>query len=127
MAVAENVGVKVDSSNNQNIDNNTTSLVETKPSCSDDQTPKSKSSVLTNELIQRTSEVNLKSEISHLNPMAKEFVPSFLAQTHHSEFWGNRFWFTNHFPKQTIFLIGQFATMVYISSILFSVNYVMCS
>ncbi|CAD5332573.1 unnamed protein product [Arabidopsis thaliana] len=111
MAVAENVGVKVDSSNNQNIDNNTTSLVETKPSCSDDQTPKSKSSVLTNELIQRTSEVNLKSEISHLNPMAKEFVPSFLAQTHHSEFWGNRFWFTNHFPKQTIFLIGQFATM----------------
>ncbi|KAL9280497.1 putative RNA recognition motif domain, ataxin-2, RNA-binding domain superfamily [Arabidopsis thaliana] len=111
MAFAENVGVKVDSSNNQNIDNNTTSLVETKPSCSDDQTPKSKSSVLTNELIQRTSEVNLKSEISHLNPMAKEFVPSFLAQTHHSEFWGNRFWFTNHFPKQTIFLIGQFATM----------------
>ncbi|OAO93216.1 CID13 [Arabidopsis thaliana] len=113
MGVVENVGVKVDSSDDdQNIDNNTTSLVETKPSCSDDQTPKSKSSVLTNELIQRTSEVNLKSEISQLNPMAKEFVPSFLAQTGYSEFLGNKFWFTNHFQMQTIFLNGQFATMV---------------
>ncbi|KAG7603326.1 Polyadenylate-binding protein-interacting protein 13 [Arabidopsis thaliana] len=112
MGVVENVGVKVDSSDDdQNIDNNTTSLVETKPSCSDDQTPKSKSSVLTNELIQRTSEVNLKSEISQLNPMAKEFVPSFLAQTGYSEFLGNKFWFTNHFQMQTIFLNGQFATM----------------
>ncbi|KAG7556355.1 RNA recognition motif domain [Arabidopsis suecica] len=101
MAVAENVGVKVDSSDDQNLNNNTTSLAETKPSCPDDQTPKSNSSVLTNELIQRTSEVNLKSEISRLNPMAKEFVPSFFAQTH-SEFLRNRLWFTNNFPMQAI-------------------------
>ncbi|KAG7551762.1 RNA-binding domain superfamily [Arabidopsis thaliana x Arabidopsis arenosa] len=101
MAVAENVGVKVDSSDDQNLDNNTISLAETKPSCPDDQTPKSNSSVLTNELIQRTSEVDLKSEISRLNPMAKEFVPSFFAQTH-SEFLRNRLWFTNNFPVQAI-------------------------
>ncbi|EFH50458.1 ctc-interacting domain 13 [Arabidopsis lyrata subsp. lyrata] len=101
MAVAENVGVKVDSSDDQNLDNNTTSLAETKPSCPDDQTPKSNSSVLTNELIQRTSEVDLMSEISRLNPMAKEFVPSFLAQTH-SEFLRSRLWFTNNFPVQAI-------------------------
>ncbi|CAE6118506.1 unnamed protein product [Arabidopsis arenosa] len=101
MAVAENVGVKVDSSDDQNLDNNTTSLTETKPSCPDDQIPKSNSSVLTNELIQRTSEVDLKSEISRLNPMAKEFVPSFFAQTH-SEFLRNRLWFTNNFPVQAI-------------------------
>lgn len=45
MAVAENAGVKVDSSG-QNLDNNTASATETKPPCpdDDDQSPKSDSS-----------------------------------------------------------------------------------
>ncbi|KAG7560219.1 RNA-binding domain superfamily [Arabidopsis thaliana x Arabidopsis arenosa] len=45
MAVAENAGVKVDSSSGQNLDNNTDSATETKPPCpDDDQSPKSDSS-----------------------------------------------------------------------------------
>lgn len=67
---------------------NTTSLAVTKPPCLDGQTPpKSNSSMetpnLTNEVTQRTSEVNIKNEISsQLNPMAAEFLPSLRARTH---------------------------------------------
>ncbi|KAL1218160.1 Polyadenylate-binding protein-interacting protein 13 [Cardamine amara subsp. amara] len=82
MAVTENGGVKVDSFD-QNSDNNTASLTEMKPPCNGDQTPNSNSYVETpnptEDWIKKTSEVNLKSEISHLNPMAKEFFPSSMA------------------------------------------------
>ncbi|CAN6923636.1 unnamed protein product [Brassica oleracea var. botrytis] len=98
MAVPENAGGKVDSSG-QNLDNNNTasSAAETKPSCVDDQSPKSDSSLCssTNETAGKGRNPNgereksggcLKSEIknladafSKLNPMAKEFVPPYLA------------------------------------------------
>ncbi|KAG2311542.1 hypothetical protein Bca4012_026026 [Brassica carinata] len=105
MAVPENAGVKVDSSG-QNLDNNNTasSVAETKPSCSDDQSPKSSSTLDSSnppspDSDDRTNEPTaekgqnpnggcLKSEIknlgdafSKLNPMAKEFVPPYLTRS----------------------------------------------
>ncbi|KAJ0231439.1 Polyadenylate-binding protein-interacting protein 10 [Hirschfeldia incana] len=116
MAVAENAGVKVDSSG-QNLDNNTS---ETNPSCPDDQSPKSDSFIdssdpPTPDSDDRTNEssagkgqtVNgingdgVKSEIKNLsdafkklNPMAKEFVPPSLARSQ-SEVPRNGLGFTN--------------------------------
>ncbi|KAF8097723.1 hypothetical protein N665_0283s0027 [Sinapis alba] len=109
MAVPENAGVKVDSSG-QNLDNNTaSSAAETEPSCLDNQSPKSDSSLdlsnptspdsddRTNETDEKGERENnggcLKSEIknladafSKLNPMAKEFVPPYLATTQSNGF-----------------------------------------
>ncbi|EOA19681.1 hypothetical protein CARUB_v10003348mg [Capsella rubella] len=101
MSIVENAGVTMDSSD-QNSNNNTASLEDTKSPCPDDQKLKSSTSVetpnLANESVQRTSEVNPK---SHLNPLAKEFVPSLIA-LYHSEFLRNRLWFANNFPMQVI-------------------------
>ncbi|XP_010493604.1 PREDICTED: polyadenylate-binding protein-interacting protein 13-like [Camelina sativa] len=112
MAVVENADVKVDSSDHDS-DKNTDSLKDTILPCPDDQKPKSDTSVEipnpTNQSTQRTSdEVNFK---SHLNPMAKEYVPSPLA-LNHSEFLRNRLCFANYFPMQVISIeeTGHFAT-----------------
>ncbi|KAL0862803.1 hypothetical protein Bca101_041921 [Brassica carinata] len=107
MAVAENAGVKVDSSG-QNLDNNSSSATETNPSCPDaDQSPKSDSFLdssdphptpdsddRSNESAEKgqtgngfngdgvKSEIkNLSDAFSKLNPMAKEFVPPSLARS----------------------------------------------
>ncbi|KAF8082512.1 hypothetical protein N665_0822s0024 [Sinapis alba] len=108
MAVPENADVTVDSSG-QNLDNNTASLADTTmPPCPDhDQNPEPNSSVETpNSTKAQNNEGALKSEISHLdvklsklNPMAKEYIPQPLAQTH-SWFVENSLWFTNIFPMQ---------------------------
>lgn len=119
MAVTENGGVKVNCSD-QNSDNNTASLTETKPPRHDDQNPNSNSSVETpnptKDSIKKTSEVNLKSEISHLNPMAKEFFPSSVARIH-TEFLRNGLWYTNNLAMQVISdeEIGHFGTRVCIN------------
>ncbi|KAF8104884.1 hypothetical protein N665_0166s0066 [Sinapis alba] len=122
MAVAENAGLKVDSSahNLDNNNNSASSAADTKPSCPDDQSPNSDSSSSsldssdpptpdsddrTNETPQKgqtqtkesSSGGSLKSEMSDafskLNPMAKEFVPPSLARTQS----GNGFGFANGF------------------------------
>ncbi|CAG7871263.1 polyadenylate-binding protein-interacting protein 10 [Brassica rapa] len=133
MAVAENAGVKVDSSGH-NLDNNNTasSATETNPSCPDDQSPKSDSSLdsssdpptpdsddRTNETVQKGQTANgVKSEIknlsdafSKLNPMAKEFVPPSLARSQ-SGVSRNGLAFTNSFAAQPLVADGngQFAT-----------------
>ncbi|XP_013629641.1 PREDICTED: polyadenylate-binding protein-interacting protein 10-like [Brassica oleracea var. oleracea] len=135
MAVAENAGVKVDSSG-QNLDNNNnnntaSSATETNPSCPDDQSPKSDSSLdsssdpptpdsddRTNETVQKGQTANgVKSEIknlsdafSKLNPMAKEFVPPSLARSQ-SGVSRNGLGFTNSFAAQPLVAdgSGQFA------------------
>ncbi|KAF2581882.1 hypothetical protein F2Q68_00004244 [Brassica cretica] len=138
MAVAENAGVKVDSSG-QNLDNNNntaSSATETNPSCPDDQSPKSDSSLdsssdpptpdsddRTNETVQKGQTANgVKSEIknlsdafSKLNPMAKEFVPPSLARSQ-SGVSRNGLGFTNSFAAQPLVAdgSGQFARRVFI-------------
>ena len=139
MAVAENAGVKVDSSG-QNLDNNNTasSATETNPSCPDDQSPKSDSSLdsssdppdsddRTNETVQKGQTANgVKSEIknlsdafSKLNPMAKEFVPPSLARSQ-SGVSRNGLGFTNSFAAQPLVAdgSGQFARRVFIYKVL---------
>ncbi|CAH8386117.1 unnamed protein product [Eruca vesicaria subsp. sativa] len=102
MAVPENAGVKVDSFAQNNLDNNNTAS-ETKPSCHYDQSPKPDSSLdspnrpgsddLTDEDAQKDQTPNgeredsggclknLPDAFSKLNPMAKEFVPPYLARS----------------------------------------------
>ena len=144
MAVAENAGVKVDSSG-QNLDNNNnnntaSSATETNPSCPDDQSPKSDSSLdsssdpptpdsddRTNETVQKGQTANgVKSEIknlsdafSKLNPMAKEFVPPSLARSQ-SGVSRNGLGFTNSFAAQPLVAdgSGQFARRVFIYKVL---------
>ncbi|KFK27722.1 hypothetical protein AALP_AA8G421000 [Arabis alpina] len=108
MAIAENAGVEVDLSG-RNSDENTVLEAKMKPPCPDDQNPKSETP--NPESTQETSEVNLKSEISHLgfklNPMAKEFVP----QTHYGVL-RDGLWFTNNFAVEAVSAKenGYFAT-----------------
>ncbi|KAJ4866595.1 Polyadenylate-binding protein-interacting protein 10 [Raphanus sativus] len=122
MAVAENAGLKVDSSG-QNLDNNTCSASDTTTNPSDDQSPKSDSFLdssdpPTPDSDDRTNETagksltangfnggdgvkgeikNLSDAFSKLNPMAKEFVPPSLARSQSGGVSRNGLGFTNGF------------------------------
>ncbi|CAH8295187.1 unnamed protein product [Eruca vesicaria subsp. sativa] len=124
MAVPENAGVKVDSSA-QNLDNNNNNT-ETKPSCPDDQSPKPDSSnPPTPDSDDRSDETEEKGQtpngeketnggclkkladaFSKLNPMAKEFVPPYLA-TSQSGVLRNGFGFAKSSAVQPVFADGN--------------------
>ncbi|KAF8091585.1 hypothetical protein N665_0443s0042 [Sinapis alba] len=118
MAVAENAGLKVDSSG-QNLDNNNhntaSSATETNhPSCPDDQSPKSDSSLDSSdpptpdsdEGAEKGEMKKLSDAFSKLNPMAKEFVPPSLARSQ-SGVLRNGLGLTNGFAAQPVVADGN--------------------